>query len=103
MQYAGLKVIRVWRINKEATIFLDAVNDRFVLAHGQGWTAKASSQATIFLDKFRISIFGTMNDDGPFPGTVIDAFFDAVQSQRIAVFAGIGFCGAVEAKAAHIA
>ena len=80
-----LQVQLIGMINEKAGAIFNCVDDRYFFAFRNGRTSLAAANIALCRNVGFIYITGTMYNNGPLPGIVINAFFDAYQFQRIAI------------------
>lgn len=90
LQDAALgEVVLLFGVDKQDTAALDGIDNRAGQSAWQSRTAETSAQTAAFCH-FRIGIVGSVYHDGAASSLVVDAFFQSVEDERIAVASLIG-------------
>lgn len=87
--------------DKEAASARNGVDDVVGKSWGQCGASLAPAQAAAAADVGGVGVVGGVDHDGAVAGLVVEALFQSVESQAVAVFALVGFGGAEGSQAAH--
>ena len=64
-----------------------------------GYMSDMEGTKAVALEELRADIVGSMNDDTPVEGLVVDTLLKSVQAQRVAMFAAVGVSSRKQAQA----
>ena len=81
-QTGAFEVFAIGRINKQAGAFFYFFNDRFAQFLRYGGATLAATQPSVLFDKSFTDVLGSVQDNGPLFGRMVDALLDAFQPQR---------------------
>src|SRR5690606_18611936 len=82
---------------------LEAVNNHVTHSRAYRWATVAAADTSVPADPARVNVIGGVDDDGPLSGQIVEAGFQPVHPQGVAMAAEVAFLGAEQPDAGLVA